>query len=297
MKRQDVFSSYHPWVTFLYFVLVLFFTMCFLHPVSLVISLVSSLWYSGVLKGKDKLAGQFKFLLPVAAMAALCNALFGHKGATILFRLPTGAVTLESMVFGLATGTMLAAVMVWFGCYSVVMTSDKFIYLFGKKIPSLSLVLSMTLSFIPRFRDQCRVVIQTQESMGRSLREGKWKQRVRRGVKILSIMITWSLENAIETADSMKCRGYGLPGRSAFSVYRFDSRDKLALAWLALCGGAVLAGWALGGIAWEYYPTMTMTLAAPAAIMSQLAYLALSLTPVILQRRENRKWNSFKSNM
>ena len=35
-------------------------------------------------------------------------------------------------------------------------------------------------------------------------------------ITILSIMVTWCLENAIETADSMKSRGCGLPGRSAF---------------------------------------------------------------------------------
>ncbi len=45
-------------------------------------------------------------------------------------------------------------------------------------------------------------------------------------------MVTWSLENAIETADSMRARGYGLPGRTSFSIYRFDSRDSSALAWL-----------------------------------------------------------------
>ncbi len=30
---------------------------------------------------------------------------------------------------------MLAAVVLWFGCYNEVMTSDKFIYLFGRVIP------------------------------------------------------------------------------------------------------------------------------------------------------------------
>ena len=41
---------------------------------------------------------------------------------------------------------MLAAVALWFSCLSAVMTSDKFIYLFGRVIPALSLLLSMILS-------------------------------------------------------------------------------------------------------------------------------------------------------
>ena len=72
-------------------------------------------------------------------------------------------------------------------------------------------------------------------------------------------MLTWSLENAIETADSMKSRGYGLPGRTAFSIYRFDDRDKMALGWLLYCGFFLCCGAAVGGFSWRYYPTATRT--------------------------------------
>jgi energy-coupling factor transport system permease protein len=44
-------------------------------------------------------------------------------------------LTLESIFYGLAAAVMLAAVVLWFGCYNEVMTSDKFIYLFGRVIP------------------------------------------------------------------------------------------------------------------------------------------------------------------
>ena len=46
----------------------------------------------------------------------------------------------------------------------------------------------------------------------------------------------------METADSMKGRGYGLPGRTAFSVYRFTRRDGAALACLLATGAMVIAG-------------------------------------------------------
>ena len=41
VKPRDSFSSYHPAVNFLFFLLVLVFTMFLLHPVSLAVSLVS----------------------------------------------------------------------------------------------------------------------------------------------------------------------------------------------------------------------------------------------------------------
>ena len=45
-------------------------------------------------------------------------------------------------------------------------------------------------------------------------------------MRALSVTVTWALENAVVTADSMKSRGYGLPGRTAFARQRFDGRDR-----------------------------------------------------------------------
>ena len=73
-------------------------------------------------------------------------------------------------------------------------------------------------------------------------------------------MITWALENAIETADSMKSRGYGLKGRTAFSIYRFDERDKYTLIWFALCGMFLLSGTLLSAFGFGYFPNVRYAL-------------------------------------
>jgi energy-coupling factor transport system permease protein len=190
---------------------------------------------------------------------------------------------------------MLGAVLTWFGCCNVVLTSDKFIYLFGRVIPSLSLVLSMTLRFVPRFRAQLGTVRQAQKAIGRDSSSGSLLRRARRGVTLLSILITWALENAIDTADSMKSRGYGLPGRTAFTLYRLDSRDKSALAWLLFCGVYLLAGALAGMVSWRYYPTLGGSLTGAFPMSVQAVYLALCLTPVILDRKEAVAWQRSNS--
>ena len=108
-------------------------------------------------------------------------------------------------------------------------------------------------------------------------------------------MVTWSLENAIETADSMRSRGYGLPGRTAFSIYRFDDRDKTALAWLCFCGVYLISGWMAGGTYFRYYPTVKSVVLTPMTVSFQLVYLTLVLTPVMLDRKEARLWKSLQS--
>ena len=295
MKNRDTFSSYHPAVNFLYFGLVLLFAMCLMHPVCLGITLAAAVTYHMYLKGHKAVRFSLLFMLPVMLLAAVVNPAFNHEGATILTYLPSGnPLTSESIWYGIAAAAMLAAVISWFACYTEVMTSDKFVYLFGKIIPALSLVLSMTLRFVPRFKAQLDTVKEAQVSIGRDPAEGSVLQRLKKAVTVISIMITWALENAIETADSMRSRGYGLPGRTAFSIYRFDSRDKLAVCWLVFCGIVLGAGWAGGAFVWRYYPTVKGALGVlPFAF--QLVYAALCFTPVFLDLREDLTWKRLQS--
>ena len=296
MKNRDTFSSFHPVINFLYFALVLVFSMCFMHPVCLCISLISALVYDIYLKGRKAVSFSLKFVLPMMILSAIVNPAFSHEGITILTYLPTGnPLTLESIIYGLASAAMLGCVFLWFACYNEVMTSDKFVYLFGRIIPALSLVLSMTLRFIPKFKAHAKEVTNAQRCMGRDVSNGSLISRIKTATTILSIMVTWSLENAIESADSMKSRGYGLPGRSAFSIYRFDERDRNMLLWLIFCGFYIISGWAAGGVYFRYYPSIKGAEMIAFPISFMLCYLALALTPIIVNVREDRVWKRIQS--
>ena len=296
MKNKDAFSSCHPMINFLFFTLVLLFSMCLMHPAYLAISLTGALTYDIYLKGRKAVRFAVMGLFPMAAAAALVNPAFNHEGQTILTYLPSGnPLTLESMLYGAAAAVMLASVVLWFSGYNEVMTSDKFVYLFGRVIPALSLVLSMALRFIPKFRAQMQVVSEAQACIGRDTKNGSVLRRVGNAVKIFSIVVTWSLENAIETADSMRSRGYGLPGRTAFSIYRFDDRDKAVLAWLVFCGAYLISGWMAGGACFRYYPAVRAAALTPMTVSFMLVYLMLVLTPVILDRKEDRLWRYLRS--
>ena len=138
MPVRDAFSGYHPAVCFLYFVLVLGLTMLVMHPVSLAVSLGSAIAYSVMLNGRRAVRFQLRIILPMMLLAALVNPAFNHAGVTVLAYLPSGnPLTLESILYGIAAAAMLAAAMSWFSCYTAVMTSDKFVYLFGRVIPAL----------------------------------------------------------------------------------------------------------------------------------------------------------------
>ena len=292
--KQHAFLACHPSVNLLYFVLVLTFSMFFLHPLCLTVSLFSALWCAAELNGGAALRRTARYLAPTALLAAVVNPAFTHEGATILSYLPSGnPLTLESVAYGIAAAAMLSAVVLWFSCWNTVMTSDKLRYLFGRLAPALSLLLSMTLRFVPRFQAKVREVTAARRGMGLYAEKG-CLQRLKSAVTVFSVMVTWSLEHAVETAESMKSRGYGLPGRTAFSPFRWSRRDGLLVLWLAFCGGYIALGWRLGGIRWRYYPTLRGALT-PYSMSLALAYLLLCLTPVLLQGKEARTWRSIAS--
>jgi energy-coupling factor transport system permease protein len=280
----------------LYFVAVLLFAMFFTHPICLAVSLVCAFSYSVYLGGKKTLKFNLMYMLPMLIFAALLNPAFNHQGGTILTYLPSGnPLTLESILYGISAAIMLITVIAWFSCFNEVMTSDKFVYLFGRIIPALSLILSMALRFVPRFIAQIKVISNAQKCVGRDVSNGSVFSRAKHGIKILSIMVTWALENAIETADSMKGRGYGLPGRSAFSIFRFDKRDGVALIYIVICAAYILLGSGTGSLEWRYFPTAKGTWNGAYTISIFAVYFALCAMPLILNVKEDLKWRTLNN--
>ena len=59
---------------------------------------------------------------------------------------------------------------------------------------------------------------------------------------------------------------------------------------IAVCGLYLLCGCLAGGLKWWYFPLLQGVMTQPFSISFYLAYLALCLTPVIIDRKEARAW-------
>lgn len=289
----SAFAGYHPLVNFIYFVLVIGITMFSMDPVFLAATLLLSWTWSILLSGKKAIRFNLLMTVPVVVIMVILNTLFTHNGATVLFYLNDSRITLEAMVYGAAAAVMLSSVIVWFSCFNVIMTSDKFIYLFGKAAPVLGLTLSMIFRFIPLLKSRFEEISMGQRCMGRH--EGQTLfGRVRQVVKEVSILIAWSLEASIETADSMEARGYGLHGRTSFHLFRFTARDVKLMTWLALTGGVGVIGCALGKTSIYYYPKVALGEWDLVRIGVLVCYLLLMVTPVILDMLGEKKWRQYR---
>lgn len=129
-------------------------------------------------------------------------------------------------------------------------------YLFASAAPKSALITLMTLRFVPLFQRRLRRIALIQGARGVSVREGSLRSRMSDGMTLLKTLLTWSLEEALQTADSMKARGYGISRRTSYAVYRLDRRDIRVLAGLGAGGLGTLWGWFQGYGMLMLYPRM-----------------------------------------
>ena len=146
----------------------------------------------------------------------------------------------------------------------------------------------MTLRFVPQFTRRLRTVAQAQRRLGRDVGRGSVRRRLREAMRGFSIVVTWSMESGLIAADSMRGRGYGLPGRTAFALYRLDRRDAAMLLWLGFCGLYLLGGGLAGGLAFQYYPLLSAGAVTPLTVSFFAVYGLLCFTPVLVDGASRR---------
>ena len=154
----------------------------------------------------------------------------------------------------------------------------------------------MILRFVPRFRRRLGEIRRARRGVGLDA-GGSPLTRAADGARELSILLTWSLAGAVDTGDSMAARGYGLPGRTAYTAWRLERRDRGALALVAGGAAYLLLMGLRGALTWRYYPALTWGGLDLWSLSAWAVWLCLCAAPVWLERREEREWKSAGSGM
>ncbi len=296
MIMKDAFSGLHPAVSFCFFAAVITLTMLYMHPALLAVSIIASASYVCILKGARHFLKTLLYLVPFALLMSLINALFDHAGVTPLFYLSNGnAITMEALTFGFFASLMFCAVMLWFACFNVIMTSDKLLLLFGRLSPAVSLLISMSLRFVPRFGQKIRSIDAARTQIGMGSAQGGFFRRLKNSMSVLSVTLTWALESSVTASNSMKSRGYGAARRTSFSVYRFDARDALTLAACFIAAGVTVACILSGGIYARYYPSIIVSGFGAVPAFGTAAFSLLCFAPHLFDAKEALVWRRLRS--
>lgn len=290
---SDSFSSYHPAVNFSYYAVIIVLTVALMHPALLGISLIAAGSYSIFISGKGAVKRTVLMPLIVVAIAAIINMLTVHRGANVLFYWSDNPYTKEALVFGVISGAMISAILLWFSTYNEVMTGDKTMRLFGKTLPGLSIVFTLVLQFIPRFRKQSEKISDAQKCLGDGA-TGSRSEKLKSGSKRMSILTTWSFENAMDTADSMKARGYASGKRSSYYPYPIVARDIRLLIYMGAAFAITIVAAAKGRFHFACYPTFEISKMDGLGILGIIAFALLVFTPMIVSGKEALKWKALK---
>ncbi|MBQ7416083.1 MAG: energy-coupling factor transporter transmembrane protein EcfT [Oscillospiraceae bacterium] len=290
------FEKCHPAVNFIYFSAVIAGTILFNHPIFLLISYVCGFLYS-IKRGGWKALAFNAVLIPLVAAFALYYINYNHFGVTVLRQNMIGNnMTVESLVYGFVLGVSAAGVLMWFSCIYSVFTTDKVVYLFGKVSPRLSLFLAILLRMVPRIKKEAKKINTAQRGIGRGANQGNIFQRLRNSIRILSMLITWTIDSLTLASESMRSRGSSLRGRKAFSIYRFDNRDRVYVVILFACLTLTMMAVMLKQTDILYDPRIIMTPITAMSCLFYAGYAVFCLMPMGLEVwTQYRFWKARKT--
>ena len=283
------FELCHPAVNFIYFVSVIAGMILFQHPVFLLISFCCGFAYS-IKRNKWKAVIFNLLMIPLIIAYGFYYSSYNHFGITVLsVNMIGNNMTVESIVYGMVVGTIVTGVMIWFSCVYSVFTTDKVVYLFGKVSPRLSLFLAITLRMVPRIKKEAMRINRAQQGIGRGANQGNLLQRLKNCLRIFSMMITWIIDCLKVVSESMENRGSALRGRTDFSIYRFDNRDRAYVIAMFACMTVTMMGVLLNQTRIVYDPQIVMNPITPMSYVFFIGYGALCLMPLMLEL-----WTEFR---
>lgn len=289
-EKYTMFMRMHPLVNFTYFVVMMLYAMFYFHPVLLGIAGIVCFIYLCYLGGNKQFRIILK-LIPFVVLLSLINPLFNRNGDTVLFYLFHRPITLEASFYGLVAAFMIYDMILLFRVFHIIMSSDKIICLFSKMFPIGTLLFTMTLRFVPMYKAQLAKMRTAQKGIQHDVTQGTRMQKIRNGVELISGLLTWALENGLESADSMKGRGYGLPGRTSYANMKFTKLDWNVFALEVVLALGLFYGSFKHVFRISYYPVLTWHRSGMLEIVCYSLYGLFALIPLIIDGKEEMTWH------
>lgn len=312
MNATSAWNLYHGALPLVYLAAVLVITMVSQQPVLVAMSFAASVAYNFVLSGARSMLLMLAWELPMLLLIACANPLFSASGSTELFRIGPRALYAESLLYGFTTGGMLTAVMTWFSCGNRMLSSDQALLVGAKVFPTVSLMLSMVLRLVPQFLRRGHAIADAQKACtsgnlftGKPLqgsgdekthaetrferfidKDGK-HSRLGGAARQVSVLMSWSMEDSLQTADAMRARAWGCGARrTSYSTRRFAAQDALLALLVAVLSATSLACAVSLSASFAFYPVVSGW----GSTLGYAPFALLLAVPFVLELKEWLHW-------
>jgi energy-coupling factor transport system permease protein len=287
-------NSYHPAVAVLPFAAAIGFSMLSFHPVYSAISLFCSITLALKLNGLKALRLTLRFCLPIFILTVLINTAFNQNGATVMFHIGDWVIVWEGFIYGLCSASALCSVLLWFSCYSAVIDSEKFLFLSNRFSPTAALLVSMTLGQASQMSKKMKEINDAQTGIYGEEHK-KFAKKLRLAMLKISVLLSWSMEDSIQTADSMHSRGYGTGKMTRMNPYIFGKKDAMLLtasvALICICIASVISG----NASFRFYPVTQAVQVDALSIAGYCVYFVMLSLPLLVEIKEAVQWHFYMS--
>lgn len=287
------FSEYNPITITIWFLCITSIAMFSGYPIIIAVSFLSSIILF-IIKNKRNHEKFHGFFFILFIILALVNPLISHNGRTVLFIFNDNPITLEACLYGINSSAMIIGILYWFRSFSIIMTSEKILYITSALSPKISLIISMSLRYIPLFKKQLKKITDAQKAMG-LFKDDNIIDEILGRIRIFSILITWALENGIITADSMEARGYGTKKRTNMKKFYFRLSDIFFILISILLTLITLMSIIKGQFYFIFYPSISYVKLEFSGLLGLVSYFILSILPVITEIKVYFKWKYLTS--
>ncbi len=285
----------HPAVYIIYYLVLIIFAFLFNNPYYLISLLVCV----SVLITLQGISSEFKnlirFFIPMSLLIIILNPLVSHVGVTKIYLMGNYFITLEAVTYGIIMSLSLLIILLLFTSYSNAVSYQEMLYIFSKKFPNISMIIIMALRFIPllNFRlSEVNKVFQFDQKHSNNEKKDEGKiDKLKNTAKMLAVVVSWSLEESMLTANSMKARGYGITQRTSYLSFKFRKIDYYFMVIVLVSALVCIAGLLQGQGRIEIYPQLNFSFSENIFNMYYFSFLILLLPLIYLEFKERLVWH------
>ena len=324
-------TSIHPGVYLLYYFIMVLFAFIFSDPYFVVTFLALILVLITLQGVSSELKNILKFYIPLSILILILNPLLNRTGAHKIYLWSNFFVTYEAIAYGVLMTLALLIVILVFSSYNRSVSYQEMLYIFSKKLPIISMIIVMALRFIPLINsraievqklnnlknsgiemeidgddtddsnrvdlDQFNSNINTDYD-SKIVNKLKPNKRVAAIIKeaktlgkIMGITVSWSLEESMFTAKSMKARGYNATERTSYLSYKFGNADYAFIALIIVTVGIIIVGLLKGVGMINIYPSIDFRFSNLPFNIYYLAFIVFLLPLIYLEIKERILWH------
>ena len=322
-------TSIHPAVYLLYYFIMVLFAFIFSDPYFVVTFLVLILILIALQGVSSELKNIMKLFIPLSILIMILDPLLNRTGAHKIYLRQNFFITYEAIAYGILMSLALLIVILVFSSYNRSVSYQEMLYIFSKKLPIISMIIVMALRFIPLINSRA-IEVQKLNNLknngvefdnedcddsnkmdldefnsnintdynSKFINRLKSNKRIAAIIKeaktlgkIMGITVSWSLEESMFTAKSMKARGYNAAERTSYLSYKFGNADYAFLAIIIATVAIIIVGLLKGVGMINIYPSIDFSFSNLPFNIYYLAFIVFLLPLIYLELKERLLWH------